>query len=1258
MKGFGKSCLVANILKDTKLVNTLFSNKVYWIHFACDRHIDEEIVIQLNKLYRNVRNVEIVPESLTPLEKDSLIPFFKYHFNKKDNRNALLILDDVIDKKIITTFDFECKTIVLTADIKVLEGKRRNSTIIGLNGGFTESETLGLFAQALNVEIHELPKEAKKIHEECKGMPLLIDMFASQFEEFKCDMRHNSNRWKYYLESLRKKDDTNIVMKEFLEKQSTVFDLCIEQLKPDLKTYYKSLAVFSEDVNITPMTLEILWNEKRGKVEDLMLELCHKSLVVRKWNNNLRIYIYGVHDLLLYHLRKVLTQDDLMKMHKDLIEKYCNHCKNDFSKLPDDNYIFAYIGYHLEQAKLYDKFQIYFDFDFIQAKIMHSGLNDLLLDLKKYRKYITCNKSECEANVVDIEKFLQEQASIIVEHRRKKCLDIIQVAMNHPYPGYVADTAKRLALTRQNHLYLSHNKNLEHFNMPVTEEILNICTSAFTNNPTVLLTGNTVGKIILWNCVTKREKVFNGFNENCSIKKILVSADGDCFLALSNTGEIKLFFLTNDETSDSESYTPIGSPQQKQSCWSGFFGRTNDLDDSLKTFKVEDEIILDMAFGYKDRYIAACTNKATVQIWDLNGVSVFHKHNVILNISEENELVTKITFAADAKLLGIMDESTGAFVLYRAQNKRGTTVQADYSSYEYLACYNLQLPVDKKTEKVKEKVIFFHNIPRRNDSLMIVTEKKALYVKWWWDRDQTHVHSFNKQLRATIEDDDALTYVCAAITYDGEYIVLADSAGFIYVRNVFTGHQPIACYKSRVISLDTYAFREEGHIICGNGNRSLYRWALPIQDKLLRKFLSDVIIKPRDQHDIVAQEIDSKIIILQNNKVIAETVSEKHVVGLQFSPDGNKIVYVTEDHNLLLYNIQTGKTDSIVQLDEPVKYLKMINVQDYSIIACGNVDSLKAQHHIKLLILQTNTEEGCASQIHKVGDNFVLTITESGHVFIWFIRYIEDDPKPTLDLLKPRSLFDSAINVTFSCLSHNETYLAILFNEKTATERTHLTLFKLDVLSKKSEFIIEKFEHSDFIFQQKLTCCDISHNDQYVAVGFETGEIAIIDITKGTEITHLSFHNNSIAQLSWAPTTVDASILVSVTNDELIWWNVDLASKPTTKQSRMGIGHSMSTPSLSSNMFQNLRLSTSQSVDTGVSNLQQPRVIDVNSTNSYWRNKVSKNHEETPALLALVELPANQDIKVHISSDFTKFVAVDMYGSISTFTLINYEATE
>lgn len=41
------------------------------------------------------------------------------------------------------------------------------------------------------------------------------------------------------------------VIKEFLEKQEIIFDMCIDQLKPDLKEQYKTLAIFNEDVNIT-----------------------------------------------------------------------------------------------------------------------------------------------------------------------------------------------------------------------------------------------------------------------------------------------------------------------------------------------------------------------------------------------------------------------------------------------------------------------------------------------------------------------------------------------------------------------------------------------------------------------------------------------------------------------------------------------------------------------------------------------------------------------------------------------------------------------------------------------------------------------------------------------------------------------------------------------------------------------------------------------------------------------------------------------
>lgn len=58
------------------------------------------------------------------LKKDPLIQYLKDYFNKQDNCNALLILDDVYDEKIIITFDFKCKTLVLTDDIGVLNEKK------------------------------------------------------------------------------------------------------------------------------------------------------------------------------------------------------------------------------------------------------------------------------------------------------------------------------------------------------------------------------------------------------------------------------------------------------------------------------------------------------------------------------------------------------------------------------------------------------------------------------------------------------------------------------------------------------------------------------------------------------------------------------------------------------------------------------------------------------------------------------------------------------------------------------------------------------------------------------------------------------------------------------------------------------------------------------------------------------------------------------------------------------------------------------
>lgn len=99
----------------------LFQNKVYWITFGYKRPIEEEILIQLNRLYHLVKNLELKPEplKLEPL-RDSLIHFLRHHFSREEHCNALLILDDVCDSKIVEAFDFECKALVITANLDVV----------------------------------------------------------------------------------------------------------------------------------------------------------------------------------------------------------------------------------------------------------------------------------------------------------------------------------------------------------------------------------------------------------------------------------------------------------------------------------------------------------------------------------------------------------------------------------------------------------------------------------------------------------------------------------------------------------------------------------------------------------------------------------------------------------------------------------------------------------------------------------------------------------------------------------------------------------------------------------------------------------------------------------------------------------------------------------------------------------------------------------------------------------------------------------
>ena len=96
------------------------------------------------------------------------------------------------------------------------------------------------------------------------------------------------------------------------------------------------------------------------------------------------IVLYGIHDLLLDYLKSHMNAEEQRNAHRKLIDSYFLGCNSNFGALPDDNYIFWFLGYHLYKAE-YTEFTL----SFISIKLRATGPSDLLNDFRKYKDYIS-----------------------------------------------------------------------------------------------------------------------------------------------------------------------------------------------------------------------------------------------------------------------------------------------------------------------------------------------------------------------------------------------------------------------------------------------------------------------------------------------------------------------------------------------------------------------------------------------------------------------------------------------------------------------------------------------------------------------------------------------------------------------------------------------------------------------------------------------------------------------------------------------------
>lgn len=136
-----------------------------------------------------------------------------------------------------------------------------------------------------------------------------------------------------------------------------------------------------------------LWNLPRCEVEDIMKDFVRKSMAVEEYDSIKKTYYYSIHDLQLDYLKYQLVTDSKSEkeLHQRLLERYEDVCNTQYHKLPDDGYIYFYLGYHIYKSGSHHLFPtVYLDLQFVGEKIRVTGPADLLVDIKKYLDFIVC----------------------------------------------------------------------------------------------------------------------------------------------------------------------------------------------------------------------------------------------------------------------------------------------------------------------------------------------------------------------------------------------------------------------------------------------------------------------------------------------------------------------------------------------------------------------------------------------------------------------------------------------------------------------------------------------------------------------------------------------------------------------------------------------------------------------------------------------------------------------------------------------------
>nr|BBE37738.1 apoptotic protease-activating factor-1 [Bombyx mori] len=570
MLGSGKTCVAINVLRDNpELITNNFNDIVFWMNFA-NCKTDDDIIAQQNTLLRKISSMYIQNSHMNSsismssmgsnIDSHSLSYYdrtwndfrdrLKNLFSEPPLKEGLLVMDEVNDRKCVEAFDIGCKILITTRDTDVVANY--HPQIVTVENSFTERESLELFASCLDEPVSKLPSYAKELNELCKGSPFHVALIGAQLAEDRERLKHDRSHWKYYLKKLKKNFFS--VWKTNNDNPMKTIQVCINSLNPNTLAMFMKLAVLPDSVKVTAQVYSKLWNVDVNEVENITKKLKSKSLIIKNYDRDQKKYLYEVHDLIMNYLRSCTHEEEMKKLHDELLNSYRYDSETAPTEIVDDGYIAFYIGFHILKTKnLHQKWslfsKLYLDLRFLGNKVRLTGPDDVMLDLQKYENYIV--RDEIDRNLVySIKAFLSTHGTDLHHY---PCTNIVQSIIQHETKGILCCKASLIARDNcvNNELYFEfmHEHDVEeikHSTIDVKEVIKSVC---FLRNYVIVGTSN--GLIKFFNIETnKQKKELKG--TGAAIKWIGVACTKDTTIvaALSTDGYLKLWFVDDFDDDD------------------------------------------------------------------------------------------------------------------------------------------------------------------------------------------------------------------------------------------------------------------------------------------------------------------------------------------------------------------------------------------------------------------------------------------------------------------------------------------------------------------------------------------------------------------------------------------------------------------------------------------------------------------------------------------------------------------------------------